>query len=347
MGGWPRLRWRCWPSAPTPRWPWTPSWPRASPAPPWAGRPALLHCSISGEALARLGRFAEAEQALCIAVATDARLAELRGGGGAPYTRRPERVPCSHCGASSATPLHVDNCSRHQRCFGLIDPVKVWVQCDQCGLVRVDRPPSGPQLGAYYAALRGEGGDVAPPDAPKLFNHLVIADGILDRIDAHAPRSRRMLELGSAWGAFAAQAAWRGFDVVGVEAAPAAVAWSRGTLGLQVLEGSAPEVLPDGPFGVVALWEVIEHFIRPGDLLTALAERMPPGALLALSTPFLDHPMHRARGFDDPMWRVPGHLVYFDRATLKACLLAAGFEELERWSSPRHLGSGNVLARRV
>ena len=48
---------------------------------------ALQH--IRGEALARLGRFAEAEQALCIAVATDGRLAELRAGGGAPYTRRP------------------------------------------------------------------------------------------------------------------------------------------------------------------------------------------------------------------------------------------------------------------
>jgi len=296
-----------------------------------------------GEALARQGRFDEAVVPLRAAVAIDGTLAELLARGGKPWSHRFDVARCSHCGAAEATPVWVGNTSRSQRCLGHIDPVKVWARCDRCGLTRVPEPPPVDHLVAYYDALRAADGEVGAPEVGGLFDELIRWDEVMQRILAlTAPGP--LLEIGSAWGSFCAVAAYHGFDALGLETAPNPVAWSREVLGVRSVEGPAPDDLPDGPFQVIALWEVIEHFADPGAVLHALRERLAPGGILALSTPCLDHPLHRARGYDDPMWSVPGHLVYFDRATLEQSLAAAGFAIRQRWLSPRHLGSVVVLA---
>ena len=303
--------------------------------------PAAQH--TLGEARARQGRFAEAEALLRVAVARDGALAELKGGG-APWTRLQPEVACPACTAPAAEPVFVGNTSRAQRCFGHIDPVKVWVRCTACGLVRVSRPPSDDDLTAYYAALRGEGGDIRPPDARQLMHDILSAESILERIARHPLPNRRLLELGSAWGAFCAAAQVQDFDAVGLELAPAPVGFARDVLGVDVRQGGAPHDLPEGEFGVIALWEVIEHFRDPNTILRLLADRLAPRGILALSTPCLDHPVHRALGVADPMWLVPGHLVYYGKTTLRAALAQAGLTEIQRWSSNRHIGSVCVLA---
>ena len=304
--------------------------------------PAASHAL--GEALARQGRFAEALEPLRAAVAADGHWAELRGGPGAvPWTERHPPAPCPTCASEDAELVYVGNASRVQRCFGVIDPIKVWARCVRCGLVRVPEPPAAAALAAYYAALRGEGGDVPPPGAEAITREVCEADRQLDAIEGIVGRPGRLLEAGCGWGVFLAAAAWRGFDVCGLELGPRNAAWARERFGVPVAQGSAPDDLPNGPFDAIALWEVIEHTSDPWALLRALRERLAPGGVVALSTPFIDHPAHRALGYDDPMWVVPGHLVYFDRATLEAGLARVGLRVARRWSSPRHIGSGVVI----
>ncbi len=299
-----------------------------------------------GEARARQGRFAEAEALLRVAVASDGSLAEIKGGG-APWTRLQPEAPCPACNATSAEPVFVGNTSRAQRCFGYIDPVKVWVRCSACDLVRVSRPPSDDDLVAYYAALRGDGGDIRPPDARQLMHDILSAEAILERIVRHSLPNRRLLELGSAWGAFCAAAHVQDFEAIGLELAPGPVRYAQQVLGVDVRLGGAPNDIPNGSFGVIALWEVIEHFLDPNAILRLLADRLAPGGVLALSTPCLDHPVHRALGMGDPMWLVPGHLVYYSKKTLRAALAQAGLSEIQRWSSSRHIGSVCVLATKL
>lgn len=288
------------------------------------------------------------------AVARSGRLAELRDAGtpqeAAPWTTRYPNVPCPACGAEDGTLIHVGNASRVQRCFGVTDPIKLWLRCERCGLSRVPNPPPETRLAAWYEAAYNRSPDSHnPPVGVSLYQELLKSEGPILRLLEKFPslRGGRLLEVGAAFGLSLAAAGYQGFDCVGLELAARAVRWGQATLGLDLRQGSCPADLPEGTFDCIVMFEVIEHFLRPGDVLSALASRLRPGGVLLLSTPCLDHPYHIASGYDDPMWSVPGHLVYYNRATLRAALERAGLRETDRWFSDRHLGSVLVVAVRA
>ena len=115
-----------------------------------------------GEALARQGRGAEAIPHFRSAVATSPVLAELQGGGRAWTTLDPT-VPCPACGQSDGHPIWVGNASATQKHLGLIDPVKIWLRCDGCGLVRVPNPAPAERLDAWYQQTYSHGETHSPP----------------------------------------------------------------------------------------------------------------------------------------------------------------------------------------
>lgn len=316
------------------------------------GLPDALHAL--GEALARQGRFPEAVAPLRDAVSRSGRYAEILDAGtpseAPPWAGRYPEVPCPACGAWAGEVVHVGNASRVQRCFGVVHPVKVWLRCADCALVRVLDPPPEERLPAWYDAAYSRSPDTHRPPGlgTPLHTELLRAEREVRRLLERFPglAGGRLLEVGAAFGIFAAAAAYQGFDVVGLELAAAAVQWGRRTLDVDLRRGACPADLPEGRFDVIVQFEVIQHYLRPDDVLSVLAGRLEPGGVMLLSTPCLDHPYHRAAGYDDPMWSGPGHLVYFDRATLRSALARAGLREVDRWFSDRHLGSVVVLAVR-
>ena len=298
------------------------------------------------EAWARLGRLADARELLRAAVTQDGRLADLRHPGARPWTERAPEAPCPACETPGGELVFVGNATRVQTVFNQLDPVKAWVRCGSCGLVRQPDPPSDEALGRYYAAQRGSAQGVAPPDGRAVTQECLTWEPVLQQLERAIGGAGTLLEVGSAWGVFLAAAQWRGWDVRGLELSAPAAAHAQRTFGVPVDAARVPEELPDATFDAVVLWEVIEHFRRPDEALSALARRVRPGGVLALSTPDLDHPAHRALGADDPMWSVPGHLVYYDRRTLDAAIVRAGLQVEARWFSARHVGSVGVIARR-
>jgi SAM-dependent methyltransferase len=315
--------------------------------------PEALHAMA--DSVARQGRYAEAVPLFRQAVAQSGRLSELKDAGtpqeAQPWRTRYPTVACPACGTVEGTLVHAGNASRVQRCYGVVDPVKLWLRCDDCGLVRVPDPPPEDRLPAWYEAAYSRSPDTHNPPAmgPALYRELMQGEAQVRRLLERFPHVRggRLLEVGAAFGLFLAAAGYQGFDAVGLELATAAVQWGTARLGVDLRQGSCPGDVPAGDYDVIVLFEVIEHFLNPDAVLADLARRLRPGGVLLLSTPCLDHPYHVAAGYDDPMWSVPGHLVYYDRATLRAALGRAGLREADRWFSDRHLGSVMVAATPV
>lgn len=308
---------------------------------------------VLGEACARLGRFGQAAELLRRSLASEGGFA----GGGISWIGRFTEAACAGCGSGDADPVWVGDIADQVSTHGLLDPVRVWVRCRRCGLHRVDAPPPRRVLDAWRAEDAVEHGADGPPDEATLHRGLSRYDRWIERIRSQGYGTRwtsrrgegvpkpRLLEVGSGFGLQLAAAEWRGFSAVGLSRDPNQIRWARQSLGLDVRP--LQDVLPDGPFDVIVHTDPIEDEEAPVARLAALAERLEPDGLLSLSTPMLDHPIHRLRGYDDAGWCRASRRVWFDRQSLSLALIRAGLQPEGSWHDEDSAGLVRTFARKV
>jgi len=115
---------------------------------------------------------------------------------------------------------------------------------------------------------------------------------IMGRIRARHPdpRGLRLLDVGCGGGLAAEALARQGLDVLGLDAAPAAIAAARAHAAGQGLRlayraGTTEELLAEGMrFPLITALEVIEHVADPARFARDLAALLEPGGMLFLST---------------------------------------------------------------
>jgi SAM-dependent methyltransferase len=95
-------------------------------------------------------------------------------------------------------------------------------------------------------------------------------------------RALAVLDIGCGHGAFLEAARRDGCRVAGVELDPAGAATCRG-LNLPVLQGSVFDVgVPEGPWDVITMWDVLEHLEHPRRALQLVVAELAPGGRLVL-----------------------------------------------------------------
>jgi 2-polyprenyl-3-methyl-5-hydroxy-6-metoxy-1,4-benzoquinol methylase len=229
-----------------------------------------------------------------------------------------ERVSCALCGADDTRPRH------HK--FNL-----TVVQCNRCGLVYTNPRLPKDQLWTRYSEdyfwdeyLKdlqiGRDGHVD-------LNRFAIHHApMLHLYQMYHPPPGRMLEVGAAAGLFMASAQRAGWTVQGLEPLPAAAAFARERLGLDV-RSETVEQAPFEPqsFDAVAMFETIEHVLDPVGVLTAIHRLLRPRGLLVMTTPNWEAFTRHALGRQWAVISPAEHLYYFSEATLTAMLRRAGF----------------------
>ena len=80
--------------------------------------------------------------------------------------------------------------------------------------------------------------------------------------------------------------------------------------------------LSDGPYDVIILSHVLEHFADPVTLLRASADALSPGGNIILEVPNDIPNIFPLNGPDEP------HLIFFTIPTLKYCISSAGFTDI-------------------
>jgi SAM-dependent methyltransferase/spore coat polysaccharide biosynthesis predicted glycosyltransferase SpsG len=193
---------------------------------------------------------------------------------------------CPSCGCPSRHALHRD-------------PSKSHFRCPECGIVYMVRFAQGrekPYGKAYFAEeYQRHYGKTYLEDWPAL---TALAEPRLGFIEALAKKSlgRRkglsMLDVGCAYGPFLAAARARGQEPCGLDVAEEAASYVRRELGIPAAVGDFQDAAAasafGGPFDVLSMWYVIEHFERLGKALDNAAALLRPGGILALSTPSLE-----------------------------------------------------------
>ena len=150
------------------------------------------------------------------------------------------------------------------------------------------------------------------------------------RFIPRAAAGRRLLDVGAGNGDYLLQARSAGWDVVGVEPDPAAVATAR-RAGLDVRQGGI-EALSGEPesLDVITMNHVIEHVHDPRRVLGDAFKLLRSGGLLFLETPNVDSAGHRRFGRHWRGLEPPRHLVLFNWDSLERLLEAVGFGGIRR-----------------
>lgn len=140
----------------------------------------------------------------------------------------------------------------------------------------------------------------------------------------------RLLDVGAGNGGFLVQARGVGWEVVGAEPDPTALAVAR-RAGLDIREGGI-ERFADEPnsFDVITISHVIEHVHDPRRVLAQASSSLKPGGCLYLDTPNISSFGHTCFGRDWLHLDPPRHLVLFNWASLESLLLDVGFGRIKR-----------------
>jgi 2-polyprenyl-3-methyl-5-hydroxy-6-metoxy-1,4-benzoquinol methylase len=173
---------------------------------------------------------------------------------------------------------------------------------------------------------------------------------VSDRQFRHLPRqggrALTVLDVGCGDGAFLAEAAACGWQVLGLEPDAKAAARAQ-AMGIDVRRGGLERAQDCvGALDAITLSHVIEHLHGPVEALLECRKLLRPGGQLWIETPNIDSLGHGQFG---PRWRgieAPRHLVLFNPASLRLALRHAGFVDIEelRIASPRRWMYGQSWA---
>ena len=200
----------------------------------------------------------------------------------------------------------------------------ILLRCQQCSLVFADPQLTHEQVEQLYGRSYFSGEEYADYIADKKTLQRSFRQKI-GYIGSTAPETRRVFEIGAAYGFFLELARER-WEAAGIDIAADAIAYARRTLGANVQCGDFLTAdIPARYYDVFCMWDTIEHLARPDAYIARVAELITPGGYIFISTGDIDSAVARRQG---RRWRLihpPTHLFYFSRTTLSRLLARYGF----------------------
>lgn len=239
-----------------------------------------------------------------------------------------ESVSCFLCGADDYDVVYGARYDREKdadlvqkfRASGdelLIDQL---VKCRRCGFQYVNPRLRGDLIFSGYT----EGDD--PTYVSQLQARERTFAASLDEIERAAGGTGRLLDIGTAAGAFVAAARARGWDAEGCEPNKWLAAWGASHYGITIRQGSVfDQNYAEESFDVVTLWDVIEHTLDPRAMLDRCRRLLRPGGVLIVNYPDIGSWIARTLG-RRWLFLTSVHLYYFDRRTIRRMLESTGFD---------------------
>ena len=233
-----------------------------------------------------------------------------------------EEVPCYLCGRIDGEVL-------------VEDPPFIVKLCAGCGLGYTSPRLRGDRIhelydDGYFNSERAEDFGYADYELDldaylKTFRHK------LNAIEAHCPKPPSpILEVGCAGGAFLKVMSDRGHEVWGIELADGMLEAARTRYGFEhLLHGRFDEVadaLPKHRFGMVAMFDVIEHVPDPARELTIAHQVLADDGVLVIQTQDVSSRTRKILGRRWHHFKQLEHIYHFCPDTIRELLSRAGFE---------------------
>jgi len=217
------------------------------------------------------------------------------------------------------------------------------LKCPHCGFMMASLPPAGspsPYSSSYFRSWGMEQGD--SPSVQKMKRKT--AGHLLRDVERYTVKGR-LLDVGCAAGHFLEEAAFRHWDVYGVEISPYAATLARKKFGDKILVGSFLDVpLSSSFFQAVIMSDVIEHFPDPQPVLDKAWTILQPQGVLAIVTPNTESLSALVMGRAWPHFHKE-HLSYFNPQSMDIALKNHGFRLISMKASPKWINLNYAQAQ--
>jgi len=263
------------------------------------------------------------------------------------FPSRYEHIRCNLCGADETETVyeaqHIEAAVRDlvdtYRASGDERLVDRLARCRACGLQFVSPRPVATEIVEAYSA----------GDDPNYVSQMAARErtffGAVVRIEKLLPGRGRILDVGTAAGAFLSVARRREWQVEGCEPNQWLARWGSVRYGIPIRTGELfDQRFPPQSFDVVTLWDVIEHTPDPARVIRAANELIKPGGLLIINYPDIGSWLARMLGRRWPFLSSV-HLYYFTRETMKSLLERHGFDVIMMRPHVQRLELDYLLSR--
>ncbi|WP_347491421.1 class I SAM-dependent methyltransferase [Desulfoscipio sp. XC116] len=261
---------------------------------------------------------------------------------------RENQTSCIGCGFQGCKIVNVTNQSISEDNKEMINPIRIWVKCQKCGLVYANPMPEAEVLNQYYSIIAKEKSGGIYGDIGQRFEFLVkMANKRLEKIERHWGGVGTLLDVGTGIGVFVGTAMDRGWDANGLELTPDDCVYAAENFGLTLLQQDLYTCNFQVQYDVVTFFEVIEHLRSPQKDLKRINQFIKENGILVVATPILDSMFGKKEKDKNVFWNVVTHLSYFTKDVLTNYLMECGFEILEISTSDEGMGRMEYYCRKM
>ena len=203
------------------------------------------------------------------------------------------------------------------------------VECDKCGFVSANADLSDAEMEALYSKDYFHGGEYLDygEEEKSLRENFRARIATLRKV-APDLAARDLFEIGCAYGFFLDEVGNVVRAASGIDVSEHAVTHAREVLRVDARQGDYLNIDFPRKFGVIVMWDTIEHLQRPDLFVAKASHDLQQGGLLALTTGDIDSLNARLRGSKWRMIHPPTHLHYFSVRSIKHLLDRHGFDTL-------------------
>jgi 2-polyprenyl-3-methyl-5-hydroxy-6-metoxy-1,4-benzoquinol methylase len=184
--------------------------------------------------------------------------------------------PCPLCGSTN---LRDDPTGA--LLLGCQPPVRLQ-QCRDCGMRLLNPSPRPTALVQQYGEVEFYSAEMQAARTERNRRYL---GRKCERLRRQSPNGSTLFEFGCGTGEFLLTASAAGWESIGVDANPRAVARAQERGAAATVASSPEEIAAFGQFDVVASFHTLEHIFDLASTLPALAAMVKPGGLLYLEVP--------------------------------------------------------------
>jgi SAM-dependent methyltransferase len=237
---------------------------------------------------------------------------------------------CLLCGSAQYAALF----SASDRLYHTTSKLFRVVRCRECGLLRLDPPPSADELHLYYPKNYWFAPDETTASRmEEAYRRLVLRDHVRFVARALRDSSARgpLLDVGCGGGLFLGMMRERGFRVLGLDFSPeaASIAWSRQQApAVCAMLERAP--FPPGRLAGLTMFHVLEHLYDPRAYLRAAFDLLASDGRIVVQVPNAASWQFRMLGRSWNGVDVPRHLFDFRARDIERLLESCGFQVLRR-----------------